>query len=67
MFEYDCIKGDCEGTCTGSFGDNVVCPICSTEYETDWDYTNTNEGNMAAWLTTRIAQTLKSEKKQKRE
>jgi hypothetical protein len=32
-------------------GQNVTCPTCHTEYETDWDYTDVDEGNAEAWIT----------------
>lgn len=51
MFTYDCRTDDCEGVCEGSFGDPVKCPVCGACWETDWDYTDTMEGNMSAWIT----------------
>jgi hypothetical protein len=31
-------------------GDPVVCPTCQTTWETDWDYTDLEEGNATTWI-----------------
>lgn len=50
MSEFGCKRcdGELEG---GRFGDDAYCPVCDLRYETDWDYVDAFEGDMAIWLT----------------
>jgi len=47
---FDCEKCQAAFEVDYSFGQNVTCPTCKTEYETDWDYTDAMEGNWVAWI-----------------
>ena len=47
-FEYECPH--CGNEMEGDFGEDVHCEKCNKTYETDWEYTNVEEGCMSAWL-----------------
>lgn len=47
-FEYDCPKGDCEGTMYGDYGEDVQCPECGALFHTDWE--DSYDGATGWWL-----------------
>ena len=47
-FEYEC--PECDNTLHGGFGEDVHCDECGKTFETDFDYSDAMEGNLAAWI-----------------
>ena len=47
--DYEC--PNCGQEIIGSFGDNVVCPGCQKEFETDWDYVG---DSVSCWIVKEI-------------